>query len=171
MLNWLNKSVFSKQTTPEPPPPVSTLAPEPPVEDVYMVEDLTVEMEVEYEPESPATPDGNQGNQGFFDPCTNPAPPPAAPDPPPPANRPNLPYAGPAGTEGVSERREKERSLYCETNSHSALARPVALYVRSFSINLQLTSRITFIMLSLLVNFCAQPSPSLDFIASTLSCL
>ena len=68
LLSWLNKSICAKEAAPAPQPPVSTLAPEPPVEDVNMIEDMTVEMEVEYEPESLATPDGNQENQGFFDP-------------------------------------------------------------------------------------------------------
>ena len=45
-LDWFNKSFFFTKTAPEPQPPVSTLAPAPPVEDVDMIEDLTVEMEV-----------------------------------------------------------------------------------------------------------------------------
>ena len=66
MLDWLNTSLFPQHTAPEPPPPVSAPAPEPPAQEIYEVEDLTLEISEESAPEPLTTADEDRRNTGFL---------------------------------------------------------------------------------------------------------
>ena len=45
MLEWLNESIFQTEKAPAPPPPVTSITPDPPDEDYDMIEDLIFDPE------------------------------------------------------------------------------------------------------------------------------